>query len=158
DHPFWNHPFTRSVLAFGALACSLAASARAQQATPHTAPIAFTDVVRVTPDHGVVGELAPIVRIVSPLADSRVAPGEGRVGAGSPNGTGFAVNLEIVTRDSTPLRLREATLAPPVFGIRHPDLLDAGALNPDAPGLYVFFDCDLVKPDGTVLPKFNNFA
>jgi hypothetical protein len=145
-----------TALTAGTLACALAGAARAQDA--RTQPISFTDVIHVTPNQGVVGQLAPIVRIVSPLADSRVAPGEGRVGAGSPNGTGFAVNLEVVTRNATPLRLREATLAPPVFGIRHVDALAAGDPNPDAPGLYVFFDCDLVTPDGTVLPKFNNFA
>src|SRR5262245_971527 len=33
--------------------------------------------------------LRPIVRIVSPLADALVAPGEGKVGQGSLNGTGF---------------------------------------------------------------------
>ena len=98
------------------------------------------------------GDLAPIVRIVSPLADSRVAPGEGKIGAGSPNGTGFLVNLEIVTRDKTPVSLREAT------NIRRVDLLNVGELNPNAPGLYFFFDVDLITPDGSVLPKFNNFA
>ncbi|MBC7806234.1 MAG: hypothetical protein H7145_08795, partial [Akkermansiaceae bacterium] len=33
-----------------------------------------------------------------------------------------------------------------------------GLPNPDVPGLYVFFDCDLITPDGTVLPKGTNFA
>jgi hypothetical protein len=125
---------------------------------PRTEPINYTNVIRVTPKDGVKGDLAPIVRIVSPLADSRVAPGEGAIGAGSANGAGFALNLEIVTRDRVPVRLREATLAPPVFGIRHVDQLNAGNLNPDVPGLYVFFDCDLISPDGKILPKFNNFA
>ena len=68
------------------------------------------------------------------------------------------MNLEVVTRDPIPVRLREATLAPPVFGIRHVDLLNAGEINPDAPGLHVFFDCDLITPDGTVLTKLNDFA
>src|SRR5262245_63279583 len=74
--------------------------------------------------------LAPIVRIVSPLADSRVAPGESRVGAPSPNGTAFALNLEVVTRDKIAVRAKEATLAPPVFGIRHVPELEAGKKNP----------------------------
>jgi hypothetical protein len=104
------------------------------------------------------GDLAPIVRIVSPLADARVAPGESRIGAGSPNGTGFALNVEVVTRDGTPITAREATLAPPVFGIRHVPELQQGLQNPDVPGLFVFFDCDLITPDGTVLRKGNNFA
>ena len=120
--------------------------------TPRTQPVNYTNVIHISPRNGVKGDLAPIERIVSPLADSRVAPGEGRVGAGSPNGTGFAVTLEIVTRDKTTVSLREAT------NIRRVDLLNAGALNPNAPGLYFFFDVDLITPDGSVLPKFNNFA
>jgi hypothetical protein len=120
--------------------------------TPLTQPVNYTNVIHISPRNGVIGDLAPIVRIVSPLADSRVAPGEGRIGSGSPNGTGFAVNLEIVTRDKTAVSLREAT------NIRRVDLLNAGALNPNAPGLYFFFDVDLITPDGSVLPKFNNFA
>ena len=139
----------------------LAAASTAQPGdarAPRVDPVRFGNLIRITPHRGAVGTLAPIVRIVSPLADSRVAPGEGQVGAGSPNGTGFLVNLEVVTRDATPLTLREATIAPPVFGIRHVDQLVAGANNPDAPGLHVFFDCDLITPDGTILPKFNNFA
>ena len=133
----------------------LSTSAFAQEddtKTPRTDPVNFTNVIHVGPRDGVKGDLTPIVRIVSPLADSRVAPGEGRVGSGSPNGTGFAVNLEIVTRDKTTVSLREAT------NIRRVDLLNAGALNPNAPGLYFFFDVDLITPDGSVLPKFNNFA
>src|SRR5262245_58491112 len=71
--------------------------------------------------------LDPIVRIVSPLADSSVAPGESRIGAPSPNGTAFALNLEVVTRDKIAVRAKEATLAPPVFGIRHvPELEQIG--------------------------------
>ncbi|WP_267221441.1 hypothetical protein [Dyella silvae] len=103
-------------------------------------------------------DLPPIVRIVSPLADSSVAGGTSTHKVGSFNGTNMLVNLEVVTRDSVPLVVREATEAPPVFGIRHvPDLL-AGQANPDAPGLYVFFDQPLIMPDGTVMPAFTNFA
>jgi hypothetical protein len=120
--------------------------------TQTTQPVNYTNVIQIGPHGRVKGDLAPIVRIVSPLADSGVAPGEGKIGAGSPNGTGFLVNLEIVTRDKTPVSLREAT------NIRNVDLLNAGALNPNAPGLYFFFDVDLITPDGRVLPKFNNFA
>ena len=120
--------------------------------TPTTQPVNYTNVIRIAPRDGVKGDLAPIVRIVSPLADSRVAPGEGKVGVGSSNGTGFVVTLEIVTRDKTAVTLREAT------NIRRVDRLNAGALNPNAPGLYFFFDVDLITPDGSVLPKFNNFA
>ena len=102
--------------------------------------------------------LNPIVRIVSPLADSRVAPGESRIGAPSPNGTAFALNLEVVTRDKIAVRAKEATLAPPVFGIRHVPELEAGNNNPDFPGLFVFFDVPLVTPNGTVFPEFHNLA
>ena len=119
---------------------------------PQTNAVNYANVIQIGSSDGVKGDLAPIVRIVSPLADSRVAPGEGKIGAGSPNGTGFLVNLEIVTRDKTPVSLREAT------NIRRVDLLNVGALNPNAPGLYFFFDVDLITPDGRVLPKFNNFA
>jgi hypothetical protein len=102
--------------------------------------------------------LAPIVRIVSPLADSSVAPGQSRVGAPSSNGTAFALNLEVVTRDTLAVRAKEATLAPPVFGIRHVPELEAGQNNPDFPGLFVFFDVPLITPDGTLFPEFHNFA
>jgi hypothetical protein len=107
---------------------------------------------------GVRADLTPIVRIVWPLADSKVAPGEARVGKPSPNGAGFVLNLEIVSRDAVPIRLNEATLAPPDFGIRNVAQLERGAINPEFPGLYVFFDRDLITPDGKVLPAFNNFA
>lgn len=151
------------ILCAGAFAQSAALAQTGQtdedgNQTPVTQPLTYRNVIRVTPLAGVKGDLAPIVRIVSPLADSSVAPGEAKVGLKNPNGTGFLVNLEIVTRDGVPVSLREATLAPPVFGIRHVDRLNAGLLNQDAPGLYVFFDTDLITPDGTVLPKFNNFA
>ena len=157
----WNGVCLRKALAFSIVTLALLpASALAQgySGSPLTDPLTYSNIIKITPHNGVKGDLAPIVRIVSPLADSGVAPGEAKIGAGSPNGTGFAVNLEVVTRDPIPVRLREATLAPPVFGIRHVDRLNAGEINPDAPGLHVFFDCDLITPDGTVLPKFNNFA
>ena len=102
--------------------------------------------------------LKPIVRIVSPLADSVIAPGTSRVGLGSADGTGFVVTVEVVTRDQVGLEVREATLAPPVFGIRHVPELNQGSRNPDVPGLFVFFDQPLITPDGQVLPAFNNFA
>lgn len=100
----------------------------------------------------------PVVRIVSPLNGSTVAPGLAKIGQGSPEGNGYLLNIEIVTRDSTPILLREATLAPPVFGIRRVPELEKGKLNPDVPGLGVFFDVPLVTPDGKVFPAFHNFA
>lgn len=119
--------------------------------------LTYVNILRVRHD-AARGDLAPVVRIVSPLADANVAPGESRIGAGSSNGTGFALNVEVATRDETPITAREATLAPPVFGIRHVPELQQGLQNPDVPGLFVFFDCDLITPDGTVLRRGNNFA
>jgi len=162
----WKGIWLKKLLAFSALVLALVPTSALAQAgsheeskeenprTPRTEPINYRNLIRITPRAGVKGDLAPIVRIVSPLADSRVASGESRRGEGngSPNGAGFLVNLEVVTRDKTALRLKEAT------NIRHVDILNAGGLNPDAPGLYVFFDTDLITPDGKVLPKFNNFA
>lgn len=103
-------------------------------------------------------DLPPIVRIVSPLADSSIAGGTSTHKVGSFNGTNMVVNVEVVTRDNVPLIVREATEAPPVFGIRHVDDLLAGKSNPDVPGLYVYFDQPLIMPDGTVMPAFSNFA
>jgi hypothetical protein len=146
-----NRIFGLSPLALVFVSACAVAQGEAPPPTPQTQPINYTNVIQITPRDGVKGDLAPIVRIVSPLADSSVAPGEGKIGAGSPNGTGFVVNLEIVTRDKT-VSLREST------NIRRADLLTAGELNPNAPGLHFFFDVDLITPDGSVLPKFNNFA
>jgi hypothetical protein len=84
--------------------------------------------------------LAPIVRIVSPLADSAVAPGAASASNRSFEGSGFLFNVEVVTRDRTSIDLNEATLAPLVFGIRHVDELNAGAPNPDVRGFFVFFN------------------
>ena len=112
--------------------------------------LTYTNIIKLRKNKGVSGDLAPIMRIVSPLADSQVAPGEGTIGAGSPNGTGFALNLEIVTRDETPVAVNES------LNIRNTALL--GEANPHIPGLYVFFDTDLIKPDGGVIPKFTNLA
>lgn len=92
----------------------------------------------------------PIVRIVSPLADAFITPGEGRVGSGSLNGTGFALNLEIVTRDKVRVAATEAT------DIRDTSLL--GKPNPKFPRMFVFFDTDLVTPDGGIIPKNTNLA
>jgi len=95
-------------------------------------------------------ESAPIIRIVSPLADSLIAPGEGQVGAGSMNGAGFALNLEIVTRDAVGVRAREG------LNIRDTSLL--GMPNPNIPALGVTFDVDLVTPDGGIIPAYTNLA
>ncbi len=116
----------------------------------------YVDLIRVTNDRGAAGKLAPQVRFTSPLNGARVARGDGLIGAGSNNGTGFAINLEIFTRDETGVKLHEATQTPADPGIRHADLL--GQLNPECPGLFVFLDKDLIKPDGTIIPKNTNLS
>jgi hypothetical protein len=116
----------------------------------------YTDVIRIVNNGGAQGKLAPQVRITSPLSGGLVARGEGLVGAGSPNGVGFAINLEIVTRDETPILLEEATQDPSRSGIRHAELV--GELNQDFPGLFVFIDKDLIKPDGGIIAKNTNLA
>jgi len=95
-------------------------------------------------------DLSPIIRIVSPIADSRVSVGEGFVGSGSPNGSGFALNLEIVTRNGSPVAVNES------LNIRNTALL--GSPNPNIPGLTVVFDTDLVTPDGGIIPRNTNLA
>ncbi len=116
----------------------------------------YLDDIRVNNDRGATGQLAPQVRITSPLAGAHVARGDGQIGVGSTNGTGFAINLEIFTRDDVPVKLHEATQTPADPGIRHADLL--GQLNPEFPGLFVFINKDLIKPDGTLIPKNTNLA
>lgn len=141
------------------IAAALAASAATGSARE---TLTFEDIEQIAAKQGAKAHLAPIVRIVSPLNGASVAAGEALPGAGSFNGSGFAVNLEVVTREKTGVALREANAAPngtpPAFGIRHVPELQQGALNPDFPGLYLFFDADLITPDGTILPKFQNLA
>ncbi len=116
----------------------------------------YRDLIKVVNNRGARGRLAPQVRFTSPLNDARVARGDGIIGSGSTNGTGFAINLEIFTRDKIGIRVNEATQVPTDPGIRHADLL--GQLNPEFPGLFVFIDQDLIKPDGDVIRKNTNLA
>ncbi|MCE9657553.1 MAG: hypothetical protein K8R60_03270 [Burkholderiales bacterium] len=90
------------------------------------------------------------VSIVSPAAGASVARGEGAPGAGSFNGTGFSINLEIVTRDGANVVAREST------NIR--DASQLGRPSASLPTLVVSFDEDLIKPDGGVIPKNTNLA
>ena len=94
--------------------------------------------------------LAPQVRITSPLNGAFIAPGDGSVGAGNPNGTGMAIVAEIFTRDNVPVTVDEDV------NIRHVDKL--GGLNPQFPGLFVFLDEDLITPAGTIIPANTNLA
>jgi hypothetical protein len=93
---------------------------------------------------------APVLRIVSPAAGVSLARGEGLPGAGSFNGSGFSINLEMITRDSVGIGALEGT------NVRDPGLL--GGSNPNLPTLEVTFDADLIKPDGTIIPAGTNLA
>jgi hypothetical protein len=116
----------------------------------------YKDIIKIINNKGAVGNLAPQVRFTSPLNGARVARGDGLVGAGSTDGTGFAITLEVFTRDKTGVKLNEATQTPAKPGIRHADLL--GQQNPEFPGLFVFIDKDLIKPDGGIIPKNTNLG
>jgi hypothetical protein len=100
--------------------------------------------------------LDPQVRITSPLNGGLVRRGEALEGQGSPNGTGFAINLEILTRDDVGVEVNEATVVPGDPGIRNVDAL--GGRNPEFPGLFVFIDQDLITPDGEIIPAFTNLG
>jgi hypothetical protein len=93
---------------------------------------------------------APVLRIVSPAGGVSLARGEGLPGAGSFNGTGFSINLEMITHDSVGIGAFEST------NVRDPSLL--GQSNPNLPTLKVTFDADLIKPDGTIIPAGTNLA
>ncbi|MBC7940543.1 MAG: CHRD domain-containing protein [Chitinophagaceae bacterium] len=95
-------------------------------------------------------DASPVLHIVSPASGVSVARGEGVVGAGSFNGTGFSINLEMITRDSVGIAAEEG------LNVRNTSLL--GSPNPKMPTLVVTFDADLIKPDGTIIPKNTNLA
>ena len=137
---------------------SLSAYASADDNDSITQPGVFRykDIIRVINNQGPVGTLAPQVRFTSPLNGALVARGDGIVGAGSTNGTGFVINLEVFTRDKIGVKINEATQTPAKPGIRHADLL--GQLNPEFPGLFVFVDKDLIKPDGGIISKNTNLG
>lgn len=97
-----------------------------------------------------VEDTSPTVKIVSPVAGAKVTKGEGKVGAGSFNGSGFMIDVQIITHDSFNVVTKEG------LNIRNTALL--GSANPNMPSLKVTFDCDLVKPDGGIIPKNTNLA
>ena len=101
-------------------------------------------------DSSNVADTAPVVHIVSPASGASVARGEGRPGAGSFNGSGFALNLEVITRDAIGVAAQES------LNIRDTNLL--GNPNPKFPGLSVTFDTDLIKPDGGIIARNTNLA
>lgn len=143
---------------FGLAASAFIAPASAQAPVDQQGRAQYDKILASTSARGAVTGVPPIVRIVSPLADTTLAVGASRPGAGSLNGSGFVVNLEVVTRDTKLIQLREATLAPPVFGIRNVPQLNLGIVNPDAPRMFVFFDVPLLDPNGGTFPAFHNFA
>jgi hypothetical protein len=112
----------------------------------------FSEVTRLVNDGGVFNKngLAPQVRITSPLAGAFIAPGDSRVGAGNPNGTGFAIVAEIVTRQNNHVTVDEDV------NIRNVN--DLFGLNPQFPGLFVFIDADLITPNGTIIPANTNLG
>ncbi|MEJ7821171.1 MAG: hypothetical protein WKF85_02550 [Chitinophagaceae bacterium] len=98
-----------------------------------------------TPD-----DTSPTVKIVSPVAGAKVTKGEGKIGAGSFNGSGFMIDVQVITNDSSNVVTKEG------LNIRNTALL--GSPNPNMPTLNVTFDCDLIKPDGGVIAKNTNLA
>jgi hypothetical protein len=94
--------------------------------------------------------LAPVVRITSPLDGAFIAPGDSRIGDGDPNGTGFAIVAEIVTRDNNKVSVDEDV------NIR--DVKALGGVNPKFPGLLVFIDEDLITPDGKIIAANTNLG
>ena len=111
----------------------------------------FSEVTRLVNNRGVNRNgLAPQVRITSPLAGSFIAPGDSRIGAGNPNGTGFAIVAEIVTRGNNHVTVDEDV------NIRN--VKDLFGRNPQFPGLFVFIDADLITPDGTIIPANTNLG
>lgn len=95
-------------------------------------------------------DASPVMRIVSPAAGASLTRGEGRPGAGGFNGSGFSINLELITRSSVGIAAQEG------LNIRDTSLL--GQPNPKLPTLVVSFDADLIKPDGTLIAKGTNLA
>ena len=95
-------------------------------------------------------DLVPHVRITSPLDGAFIAPGDSRIGSGDPNGAGFAIVAEIVTRDRASVTVDEDV------NIRNVD--DLFGLNPQFPSLLVFIDEDLITPDGTIIPANTNLG
>jgi hypothetical protein len=92
----------------------------------------------------------PEVSLTSAQPGDALAPGAGLPGAGSVDGTGFAINVEAKTRGRVDIAVNES------LNIRNPDLL--GGPNPNFPGLVVTVDNDLTKPDGGIIPAGTNLA
>ncbi len=94
----------------------------------------------------------PVLHIVSPVEGATIAPGTrlGTAAAPDYNGTGFAINLEIVTKDTVAVPTNES------LNIRN--TANLGQPNVNLPGFTATLDVDLIKPDGGVIPKGTNLA
>jgi hypothetical protein len=112
----------------------------------------FSEATRLVNNRGVFNRngLVPEVRITSPLAGAVIAPGNSRIGAGDPNGTGFAIVAEIFTRDNHHVTVDE--------GVNIRNVEDLFGLNRQFPGLFVFIDADLITPNGTIIPANTNLG
>jgi hypothetical protein len=115
--------------------------------------VTFSEVTRLVNNRGVFnkrGGLAPQVRITSPLDGAFIAPGNSRIGAGNPNGVGFAIVAEIHTRDNNHVSVDE--------NVNIRNVKDLFGVNPQFPGLFAFIDEDLITPDGTIIPANTNLG
>jgi hypothetical protein len=94
----------------------------------------------------------PLLHITSPVEGTTVMPGArlGTVAAPDYNGTGFLIDLEIVTQDTAAVPTTES------LNIRN--TANLGLPNVNLPGFTASLDVDLVKPDGTTIPKGTNLA
>lgn len=112
----------------------------------------FVELTRLVKNGGVFNRdgLVPQVRITSPLDGAFIAPGNSRIGAGDPNGTGFAIVAEITTRDNNHVTVDEDA------NIRN--VKDLFGVNRQFPGLFVFIDEDLITPDGKTIPANTNLG
>src|SRR5512144_3240464 len=153
--PAWADPFFFSSGTpdgkLGALS-QLASTGNRENETARFERVTFPEVTRLVNNGGVFNKrgLVPQVRITSPLDGAFIAPGDSRIGAGDPNGTGFAIVAEIITRDNNNVTVDEDV------NIRN--VKDLFGLNRQFPGLFVFIDEDLITPDGTTIPANTNLG
>lgn len=97
-----------------------------------------------------VPDASPLLTLSSPNEGDSIAPGEGRVGAGSPDGTGFTLDLQVQTLDAVGVQVNE--------GLNIRDTSRVGQPNVNFPGLDVRVDRDLITPAGTTIAAGTNLA
>lgn len=140
------HRFSMILMALGLTALGTVGAANAME--PGASASASHEGARLRAKR-VTKDLAPLVRITSPLDGAFIASGDSRVGAGDPEGTGFAIVAEIVARDFTVSVDEDVNIR---------DVAALGGLNPKFPGLFVFIDEDLITPDGTIIRANTNLG